>query len=168
MGNFKEDIERVRAFVFDVDGVLTDNRITITPDREFIRTYNAKDGFALKVLVDKGYPVCIISGGKGEALRHRFEMLGIRDVCIDCFDKLPRLEAFMEKYGLAREEVLYVGDDIPDILPMRHVGVSACPSDASVDVKYVARYVSGFAGGQGCVRDLIEQVLRARNDWFSV
>lgn len=167
MGNFKEDIEKVRAFVFDVDGVFTDNKITVTPEREFMRTYNAKDGFGMKVLIEKGYPVCIISGGKGKALLHRFEMLGVKDICIDCFDKLPQLKAFMEKYGLEPEEVLFMGDDIPDIPPMRHVGISVCPADASVDVKRVVRYVSGFKGGEGCVRDIIEQVLRARGDWFT-
>lgn len=167
MGNFKEDIEKVRAFVFDVDGVFTDNKITITPDREFLRTYNAKDGFGVKVLLEKGYRVCIISGGKGQALMHRFEMLGVEDLHIDCFDKLPRLRAFMEKYDLQPEEVLFMGDDIPDIPALRAVGVPVCPSDASVDVKRIVRYVSGFAGGEGCVRDMIEQVLRARGDWFA-
>lgn len=166
MGNFKEDIEKVRAFAFDVDGVFTDGKIIVTPDREFIRTYNAKDGFALKWLVQKGYPVCIISGGKGESLFHRFRMFGIEDICIDCFDKLPKLKAFMEKYDLKPEEVMFMGDDIPDIPPMKHIGVPVCPADASEDVKPYARYVSGFAGGEGCVRDMIEQVLRARGDWF--
>jgi len=166
MGNFKEDIEKVRAFAFDVDGVFTDGKITVTPEREFIRTYNAKDGFALKLLVEKGYKVCIISGGKGESLFHRFRMLGVEDICIDCFDKLPQLKAFMKKYDLAPEEVMFMGDDIPDIAPMRYVGVPVCPSDAASDVKRVARHVSGFPGGEGCVRDMVEQVLRARDDWF--
>ncbi|MDR0955038.1 MAG: HAD hydrolase family protein [Rikenellaceae bacterium] len=167
MGNFKEDIEHVRAFAFDVDGVFTDNKITVTPDGDFVRAYNAKDGFGLKTVVEKGYPVCVITGGKGIALLRRFEMLGVSDLHLDCFDKLPRLKAFMEKYGLRPEEVLFMGDDIPDIPAMRAVGVPVCPADASVDVKRVARYVSGFAGGEGCVRDIIEQVLRARGDWFS-
>lgn len=166
MGNFKEDIEHVRAFVFDVDGVFTNGNITVTPEREFVRTYNAKDGFGLKTLVEKGYPVCIISGGKGESLYHRFRMFGIEDICIGCFDKLPVLKDFMKKYDLKPEEVLFMGDDIPDIPPMRYVGISACPADASEDVKRVVRYVSGYAGGQGAVRDMIEQVLRARGDWF--
>ena len=166
MGNFKEDIEKVRGFVFDVDGVFTDNRLIVTPDGEFVRTYNSKDGFAVRVLVKKGYPVCIISGGRGQALLHRFETLGVSDVYIDCLDKLPRLQEFMGKYGLERDEVMFVGDDIPDIPAMRFAGVPVCPSDAAVDVKRVARYVSGFAGGEGCVRDVIEQVLRARGEWF--
>lgn len=165
MANFKENIERVRAFAFDVDGVFTDNRILVTPDRQFMRTYHAKDGYAMKLLVEKGYPVAIITGGTGEALFGRFEMLGVRDIHTGCFDKLPRLEAFMEKYGLRPEEVLYMGDDLPDLAPMRAAGVAVCPADAAVDVKRAAHHVSGFAGGQGCVRDIVEQVLRARNDW---
>jgi 3-deoxy-D-manno-octulosonate 8-phosphate phosphatase (KDO 8-P phosphatase) len=167
MGNFKENIAKVRAFAFDVDGVFTDGGITVTPEGEFVRVYNAKDGYAMKLLSEKGYPVLIVSGGTGEALIYRFRMLGVRDIRTGCFDKLPALREFMAKYDLHDEEVLYLGDDIPDIAPMRAAGVSACPADASVDVKRVADYVSAYAGGQGCVRDLIEQVLRARNDWFS-
>lgn len=165
MENFKEDIENVRAFVFDVDGVFTDNRLAVMPDGEFVRTYNSKDGFVIRQLVKRGYPVCVISGGKGRALELRLEMLGVKDVYLDCFEKLDRLREFMAKHGLRPEEVLFMGDDVPDIPPMRHVGVPVCPSDAAVDVKQVARYVSPFAGGEGCVRDVVEQVLRARGDW---
>lgn len=166
MGNFKEDIAGVRALVFDVDGVFTDGSITVMPDNEFVRTYNAKDGFAMKILVEKGYHIAIISGGRGESLARRFSLLGVHDIHIDCTDKLSVLKLFMGKYGLTPEEVLFMGDDIPDIPPMQHVGVGVCPADAAFDVKRVARYVSGYAGGKGCVRDMIEQVLRARGDWF--
>lgn len=167
MGNFKEDIARVRAFVFDVDGVFTDGRITVTPERQCIRTYHAKDGFALKLMRAKGYPVCVITAGAGESIVHRFRMFGIEEVTTDCYDKLPRLHAFMQKHGLGREEVLYMGDDIPDIPVMRAVGVPVCPTDAASDVKRAARYVSEYGGGRGCVRDVVEQVLRARGDWFT-
>lgn len=167
MGNFKEDIAKVRAFVFDVDGVFTDSSITVTADSQCIRTYHAKDGFALKLMAEKGYPVCVITAGAGESIVHRFRMFGIGEVCTDCYDKLPRLRAFMEKYGLHSDEVLYMGDDIPDIPAMRAVGMPVCPADASSDVKREARYVSGYSGGRGCVRDVVEQVLRARGDWFT-
>ncbi len=165
MGNFKEDIARVRGFVFDVDGVFTDNRLAILPDGEFVRSYNSKDGFVIRQLVKKGYPVCIISGGKGRALELRFEMLGVTDVYLDCFEKLDRLERFMAKHGLEADQVLFMGDDVPDIPPMRRVGMPVCPADAAIDVKAVSRYVSAYAGGEGCVRDVVEQVLRARGDW---
>ncbi len=156
----------MRAFAFDVDGVFTDGSITVMPDNEFVRTYNSKDGFIIKALVKKGYPVAIISGGKGKSLFGRFELLGVKDIYTDCFDKLPALKSFMEKYGLSADEVVYMGDDVPDIPPMNYVGVPVCPSDAVPDVKKAARYVSALNGGQGCVRDIVEQVLRARRDWF--
>lgn len=167
MGNFKEDVAKIRAFVFDVDGVFTDGMITVTPENQFVRTYNAKDGFAMKTLTSKGYDVAIISGGRGDSLFNRFRALGVEDIYIDCFDKLPALKEFMQKRGLKPEEVLFMGDDIPDIPPMRYVGLPVCPADAAVDVKRNSRYISGYAGGEGCVRDMIEQVLRARNDWFT-
>ncbi|MCC8087693.1 MAG: HAD-IIIA family hydrolase [Rikenellaceae bacterium] len=165
MGNFKEDITKIKAFVFDVDGVFTDGRITMMPDNQFLRTYHAKDGFATKYLIHKGYHVAIISGGQGDALLNRFKNLGVQDIFINCFEKLKHLKAFMDKYNLAPEEVLYMGDDIPDIEPMRHVGISVCPADAAHEVRSISRYVSGYRGGEGCVRDIIEQVLRSQNNW---
>jgi len=166
MGNFKEDIARIRAIVLDVDGVLTDGGIQVTPEGDFIRRYNSKDGFVLSYALKKGYQVAIITGGRGNTLKVRFDMLGIKHVYLNCMAKLEALHDLMAKLGLAPEEILYMGDDIPDINPMMHVGMPVCPADAAPEVVNISRYVSRFKGGEGCVRDVVEQVLRARGDWY--
>ncbi len=168
MGNFKEDIARVRAFVFDVDGVFTDGGIIVTPEGDFIRKYNSKDGFALSYAIKRGYKTAVITGGRGNCLETRFRMLGIDKLYTNCLDKLDKLKQFMTEYELQPDEVLFMGDDIPDVEPMLHVGMPVCPADAAIEVIEAARYVSPFKGGEGCIRDVVEQTLRARNDWFSV
>ncbi len=165
MGNFKEDIARVKAFVFDVDGVFTDGGITPTADGDFIRTYYAKDGYAVAYAVQQGYRICIISGGRGALLARRFEMLHVEDTYFNCADKEKALEEFLTKYDLNPADVIYMGDDIPDLGVMRMVGIPVCPSDACSEVIEASRYVSEFAGGRGAVRDIIEQVLRAQEKW---
>ena len=166
MGNFKEDIARVKAFVFDVDGVLTDGGIYVTPEGDFVRKYNSKDGYALSLARRKGYRIAIITGGRGNSLKVRFDMIGIEHVYMDCHRKLETLKAFCNANGLEPNEVLFMGDDIPDLEPMRFVGVPVCPADAMPEIVEASRYVSQFRGGQGCVRDVIEQVMRARGDWY--
>ena len=165
MGNFKEDIAKIKAFVFDVDGVLTEGSIIVTPDGDFIRKYCAKDGFAITYAIKKGYKVAIITGGRGHCLQLRIEMLGITDYYTNCYEKLDALNDLMARTGLKREEIIYMGDDLPDVEPMLYLDMSACPADAAPEVIEAARYVSEFNGGRGCVRDVIEQVLRARGDW---
>ncbi len=167
MGNFKEDIARVRAFVFDVDGVFTDGGIIVNPQGDFVRLYNSKDGFAVAHALRKGYKFCIITGGRGECLSIRFKMLGITDIHLNCTEKLAALRGYLEREALEADEVMYMGDDIPDIEPMIHVGMPVCPQDAASEVVGISRYVSQFPGGRGCVRDVIEQVLRSRGDWVS-
>lgn len=166
MGNFKEDIARIRVIVLDVDGVLTDGGIQVTPEGDFIRRYNSKDGFVLSYALKKGYQVAIITGGRGNTLKVRFDMLGIKHVYLNCLAKLEALHDLMEKLGVGPEEILYMGDDIPDINPMMHVGMPVCPADAASEVINISRYVSQFKGGEGCVRDVVEQVLRSRGDWY--
>ena len=165
MGNFKEDIARVEAFVFDVDGVMTDGGIIPTAEGDFIRRYNAKDGYALAYAVKLGYKVCIITGGRGKTLENRLRMLGIRRYYIDCMDKITTIRNYFAEEGIDPARVIYMGDDIPDLECMREVGIPVCPADAAAEVLEVSRYVSEFNGGQGAVRDIIEQVLRARGDW---
>lgn len=165
MGNFKEDIALVEALVFDVDGVMTDGGIIPTLDGDFIRRYNAKDGYALAYAVKLGYRVCIITGGRGATLENRLRMLGIREYHTDCMDKIATLRDYMAREGLDPQQVLYMGDDIPDLECMRAVGVPVCPADAAAEAVEAARYVSEFRGGEGAVRDVVEQVLRARGDW---
>ena len=165
MGNFKEDIARTEAFVFDVDGVMTDGGIIPTLDGDFIRRYNAKDGYALAYAIKMGYKVCIITGGRGRTLENRLRMLGIRHFYIDCMDKITVLREYLANEGLDPQNVIYMGDDIPDLESMREVGIPGCPSDAAAEVIEASRYVSEFGGGDGAVRDIVEQVLRARGDW---
>lgn len=165
MGNFKEDIARVKAFVFDVDGVMTDGGIIPTPDGDFIRRYYAKDGYAMAYAIREGYKICVISGGRGEMLRRRLEMLGVERMYLNCMDKITAIKEFMADYNLAAEEVIYMGDDIPDLECMRLVGIPVCPADACMEVIEASRYVSEYNGGHGAVRDIVEQVLRVQGRW---
>jgi len=165
MGNFKEDIARVEAMIFDVDGVMTDGRIIPTAEGDFIRCYNCKDGYALAYAIRHGYRVCVITGGYGKILERRLRMLGMQDFYIDCMDKISTLREYMKKYNLNPENVLYMGDDIPDLECMREAGMPVCPADSAAEVIECSRYVSEFEGGRGAVRDIVEQVLRARGDW---
>ena len=165
MGNFKEDIARVEAMVFDVDGVMTDGRIIPTAEGDYIRCYNCKDGYALAYAIRHGYRVCVITGGYGKILERRLRMLGMQDFYIDCMDKITTLREYMKKYNLKPENVLYMGDDIPDLECMREVGMPVCPADSAPEVIECSRYISEFEGGRGAVRDIVEQVLRARGDW---
>ncbi len=167
MGNFKEDIALCQAIVFDVDGVFTDGSITPTRDGDFIRTYNCKDGYAVAYAIKMGYKVCIISGGYGENLRFRMKMLGISecDIYLNCIDKQASIREFMERYSFEAERLIYMGDDIPDLECMRMVGMPVAPKDAVMEVVEVARYVSEYPGGRGCVRDIMEQWLRSHGKW---
>ena len=165
MENFKERIARVEAFVFDVDGVMTDGGIIPTADGDFIRRYNAKDGYALAYAVKMGYKVCVISGGHGRLLERRLQMLGIHRYYIDCMDKITTLRSYLAEEGIDPQNVIYMGADIPDLDCLREVGIPVCPADAAAEVLEIARYVSEFNGGAGAVRDIVEQVLRARGDW---
>lgn len=165
MGNFKEDIAKVRAFVFDVDGVFTDGGIVPTMDGDFVRKYNAKDGYAVAYALKMGYKVAIITGGRGKTLEMRFNMLGVTKLYVNCADKIAALKEFMADHALATDEVMFMGDDIPDLEAMCHVGMAVCPCDAATEIVDVSRYVSQFNGGFGCVRDVVEQTLRSRGDW---
>ena len=165
MGNFKEDIARTEAFIFDVDGVMTDGGIIPTLDGDFIRRYNAKDGYALGYAVKMGYKVCIITGGRGKTLENRLRMLGINRYSTDCMDKITAMREDFADEGIDPAHAIYMGDDIPDLECMREVGIPVCPADAAAEVIEASRYVSEFRGGEGAVRDIVEQVLRARGDW---
>lgn len=165
MGNFKEDIARTEAFIFDVDGVMTDGGIIPTLDGDFIRRYNAKDGYALGYAVKMGYKVCIITGGRGKTLENRLRMLGINRYYTDCMDKITAMREYFADEGIDPAHAIYMGDDIPDLECMREVGIPVCPADAAAEVIEASRYVSEFRGGEGAVRDIVEQVLRARGSW---
>lgn len=166
MGFFKDDLKKVRAFVFDVDGVLSRQEVSLSADGELIRTSCAKDGYAIMYSGKKGYVVAIISGGGSPGLEERFRKLGIKDIYLKIADKVEALEDLMQKYDLQPEEILYMGDDIPDYNVMTRIGVPVCPADACEEIKSVSRYISDIPGGMGCARDVIAQVLKARGDWM--
>ena len=165
MRNFKELLRNVKAFAFDVDGVFTDGTIILHPSGELIRTSNTRDGYAVHVAVERGFPVAIISGGKSETVRERFKGLGVTDVYLGTSDKIEALNDFRFKYGIELSEILYMGDDLPDFEVMNKVGIPTCPSDAAPEIRAISIYVSHHSGGKGCVRDIIEQVLRLNNKW---
>ncbi len=167
MTNFKEDLSRIQAFVFDIDGVLSQQTVSLSAEGEPMRTANLRDGFALQLAVKMGYHVAIISGARNEYLRVRFTSLGIDDVYLGASNKTVFFKEFCQKYQLDPQVVLYMGDDIPDVPVMQMVGTPTCPADAAVEVKQLAKYVSLHNGGEGCARDVIEQVLKAQNKWLT-
>lgn len=166
MSNFKEDLRKVKAFVFDVDGVFSSANLLLFPSGELVRTMNIRDGYALQYAVRKGYPAGIITGGNSEAVRIRFQRLGVSDIYMTSHNKIDDFRLFMNKHKLLPADILYMGDDIPDYEVMQQVGFPVCPSDAVEEIRSVSRYISDKAGGQGCVRDIIEQVLRLHGKWM--
>ncbi len=166
MENFKEKLKRVEAFVFDVDGVFTEGGITMIPGDDFLRTYYARDGYALSYAISEGYKIYVITGGRGELLLKRFEKLKIKEVYHNVADKCAVLRQIAERDGLNLENVIFMGDDIPDLGVMKMVGLPVCPADACHEVVDISVYVSQYEGGRGCVRDIIEQVLRAQGNWL--
>jgi 3-deoxy-D-manno-octulosonate 8-phosphate phosphatase (KDO 8-P phosphatase) len=164
MKNFKEKLIHVRCFVFDVDGVLTNGTLLVLPN-ELHRIMNIRDGFALKEAVDRGYHVAIISGGKSESVRKRLANLGVKDIYLGVIDKTEKLDELKLMYDLKEEEILYMGDDIPDYKVMHQVGIPTCPNDAIAEIRALSIYISPFKGGEGCVRDVIEQTMKLQGKW---
>lgn len=164
--NFKEDLKRIKAFAFDVDGVMSSSKVLLHPNGDLLRTMNTKDGYALQYAVKRGYPIAIITGGKSQLVAQRFKDLGIEDVYLASGDKVRDFEDFRNTYKLKAEEVLYMGDDLPDFQVMKICGVACCPADAVEEIKSVAVYISHQSGGEGCVRDILEQVLRLHGRWM--
>ncbi|KQC33626.1 3-deoxy-D-manno-octulosonate 8-phosphate phosphatase [Nonlabens sp. YIK11] len=163
--NYKKLLTNIKAFIFDVDGVLTDGRLLISDSGELLRTMNAKDGYAMKTALNNGYLVCIITGGKNEGVKSRLLGLGVNDVFLDAHDKMKELQEYMDKHDLTAEELLYMGDDMPDVPVLEHVGLASCPQDAIPEVKAVCDYISHKKGGDACVRDVIEQVMKVHGKW---
>jgi 3-deoxy-D-manno-octulosonate 8-phosphate phosphatase (KDO 8-P phosphatase) len=161
------DLSKIRAVVFDLDGVLSSETIALGVDGTPLRTVNIKDGYAIQLAMKMGLRVAIISGCKIEAVRKRYEGLGMEDIYLGAAVKIKVYDDFIAKYDLKDEEVIYMGDDIPDLEVMRRVGCPVCPKDACPEVKAASCYVSDWRGGQGCGRDLLEQVLRAQGKWLS-
>lgn len=161
----KQLLYRIKALVFDYDGVFTDNRILLLPDGEMVRQANVRDGFVLRHAIEQGFPVAIITGGTSEAIKTRFEFLGVRDVFIGVRNKLETLQAWASENQIRLDNIMYMGDDIPDLEVMNRVLLPCCPADAVEEVVKTSRYRSDKNGGDGCVRDIVEQILRTQNKW---
>ena len=161
------DLTKIKALVFDVDGVLSAETIQMSEEGVLMRSVNTKDGYALRLAVTEGLHVAIITGANEEAIRLRYEGLCIHDVFLGSSVKTASLQKLLDKYQLSLDEVLYMGDDIPDYEVMRQVGLPCCPADAAPEIRDASLYVSHRCGGQGCVRDVIEQVLKAQGKWMA-
>ncbi len=167
MSNFKEDLQRIKAFIFDIDGVLSRQTIVLDNNGVPMRTVNLRDGYALQLAVKQGYEVAVISGGHSPAFEKRLNSLGVTDVNLNCSDKKEVFMEYLKNKKLDIADVLYMGDDIPDIEVMKLAGVAVCPSDADSEIKEVSQYISDKVGGEGCVRDVIEQVMRLHGKWMN-
>lgn len=164
--SYKEVMNQINTFVFDVDGVLTNGLIHITPEGELLRVMNIRDGYAMKAAVENGYKMCIISGGSNEGVRARLEKLGITEIHLGVSDKTKTFDEFLKKYNIDAEKVLYMGDDIPDYKVMQLAGLPTCPQDAAPEIKNISQYISHIKGGEGAVRDVIEQVMKVQQKWL--
>lgn len=164
--SYKKKLSQITTFIFDVDGVLTDGSVILESSGEMVRTMHTKDGYALQHAVKKGYHIVIISGGSSVMVKKRLEGLGIEHIYLGKDHKLPVLNEHLQKHNISINQVLYMGDDIPDLPCLKVVGISSCPKDASVEVREVCDYISHKNGGKGCVRDVLEQTLRIQNKWM--
>jgi len=163
--SYKEIMNDITTFIFDIDGVLTDSSVHITPTGEMLRIMNIRDGFAMKAAIESGYHVCIISGGSNEGVRIRLQNLGITDIYLGTPDKVKSFKEYCGIYHINPEQVLYMGDDIPDYHVMQLVGLPTCPQDSSPEIKAISNYISHKNGGKGAVRDVIEQVMKVQGKW---
>ncbi len=167
MPNYKTLLSSITTFIFDYDGVLTDGHVLLTESGDAMRMANVKDGYALQLAVKNGYHVAIISGGRSQSIKHRFDALQVHDVFLGVDNKLGVFNEYLTRCGIRADEVLYMGDDIPDFELMQAAGLPTCPADACQEIKSVAKYISEFKGGQGCVRDVIEQVMKIQGKWMN-
>ena len=167
MSGISYDLSKIKAFAFDVDGVLSTSTIPLHPSGEPMRMINIKDGYAIQYAIKSGYPLAIITGGKTDAVRKRFTSLGVSDIFLRADIKLPIYEKWLEKHNLTDEEVMFMGDDIPDMEIMLRAGLPVAPADAANDVLTIAKYISPYKGGEGCGREIIETVMKAQGKWIA-
>ncbi|PKQ46196.1 KdsC family phosphatase [Confluentibacter flavum] len=163
--SYKEYLNHITTFIFDVDGVLTNGDLHVTNTGELLRIMNVRDGFALKFAVNSGYNVAIISAGTNDGVKIRLEALGIKTVYLGAHKKLEKFYEYIETNNIKTENILYMGDDMPDYPVLKVVGLPCCPQDAVAEVKGISKYISHKNGGQGAVRDVIEQVLKVQDKW---
>ncbi len=167
MKNYRQLLHEITTFIFDYDGVLTDGTVYLLGNGDALRTAHVKDGYALQYAMKKGYRIAIISGAFSESVQKRFESLKVSDVFLGVERKLEVYEKYCQTHNLQPEQILYMGDDIPDLEVMQQVGIATCPSDAAEEIKAVSKYISHQPGGRGCVRDVIEQVLKVQGKWMN-
>jgi 3-deoxy-D-manno-octulosonate 8-phosphate phosphatase (KDO 8-P phosphatase) len=163
---YLEKLHHINTFIFDVDGVLTDGTIILTPDGDYIRSMNIKDGYAMQAAIKAGYRIAVISAGRlSEGVKKRLENLGLTDIYLGVSDKKDAYTTIMFSYHLKAENIAYMGDDLPDYEVMNLAGLASCPADAAPEIQNIAHYISPYNGGKGCVRDIIEKVMRLHNKW---
>jgi 3-deoxy-D-manno-octulosonate 8-phosphate phosphatase (KDO 8-P phosphatase) len=164
--NYKSILKNISTLIFDVDGVFTDNRVILFPGMDPVRTFSARDGYAMQYAIKKKLKLVIMTGGKSESVTERLSAMGLTNIFSGVRNKEKKLTEFMKEQGLRYEEILYMGDDIPDLRVMELVGLACCPQDAVREIKSICNYVSPFNGGHGCVRDIIEQTLKVQGKWL--
>jgi len=167
MKNYKAKLAPINTMIFDFDGVLSDSMVLLTEDGHYLRRTNVKDGYVMQLAVKKGYRIAIISGAKAEGMYHRLYGLNLTDIYLGVTNKLEVYNELKAKYNLENENILYMGDDIPDFQVMQAAGIAACPADAANEIKAIADYISDKKGGEGCARDIIEQVLKVQGKWMN-
>lgn len=167
MANYKAQLRHITTFIFDYDGVLTDGSVIMMPDGEGLRISNIKDGYALQLAVKKGYNVAVISGARSGSMSQRLAALKITDVFLGVENKRATLDEYLGAKSIDPEQVLFMGDDIPDYEVMMKVGLPTCPADAAEEIRKISRYISHLPGGKGCVRDVIEQVMKVQGKWMN-
>ena len=165
MENFKQKLTRIKTLLFDVDGVLTNGQVFLMESGEFVRNMNSKDGYALQLAVKKGYRIAIITGGNSQIVKNALHGLGIEDVFLSQHDKLQCYKDYINENDLKEDEILYMGDDLPDYEVMKRVGLATCPFNSAHEIKDICIYISNRNGGEACVRDVIEQVMRSQGTW---
>jgi 3-deoxy-D-manno-octulosonate 8-phosphate phosphatase (KDO 8-P phosphatase) len=165
--NYKELLKNITTLIFDYDGVFTEGKILLLENGDQLRTANVKDGYALQLAIKKGYRIAVISGGTSDSIKVRLEKLGLQDVFIRVEHKIQVYNKYLKKYNLDPREVLFMGDDIPDYQIMKEAGVAVCPADAAEEIKSLSHYISHVKGGDGCVRDIIEQVMKIQGKWMT-
>ena len=165
MTSYKEGLNQITTFIFDVDGVLTDGKVILYKD-EVVRSLSSRDGYAMQYAAKMGYTILILTGGSSNSVKERLLLLGVKEVILSAKNKKQEYELLRSNYSFTNEQVLYMGDDIPDYQVLKEVGVATCPQDAVAEIKAICDYQSPFNGGQHCVRDVIEQTLRVQGKWF--
>lgn len=166
MISYKQKLNNITTFILDVDGVLTDGTVTLMPTGEMVRTMHTKDGYAIQFAIKKGFRVAAITGGRDPMVVDRLKYLGMTDIYSGVHDKWDAYQDLLFSYNLKPEEIAYMGDDMPDIDIMKDVGLACCPNDAVADVRAISEYISLLNGGEGCVRDIIEQTMKAQRKWY--